>query len=180
MVDTVDTLAAFARLRGVTPQAVTKWNNKGLVVRTPDGRIDVQASHAAIDGVRRVAADSPQRPTASAVPPVPREPDPYQEARARREKAQADLAEMELAVRQNGLVDRGAADRERFATGRQTRDRLMALPMALAHLLAAESDPQRVRQILSAEIRRVLEDLAREMDEVTDDDADPIDDVAAA
>jgi hypothetical protein len=40
------TATAFARLHGVAKSAVTKWSQHGLLVRYPDGSIDIERSNA--------------------------------------------------------------------------------------------------------------------------------------
>ena len=84
-------------------------------------------------------------------------PQTYEEARRRRELAEAHLAELKLAEQQADLI-RVATVRTavaRLAAG--LRDSLMQIPGRLAPVLAAESSQTAVHDHLVAELRQVLE-----------------------
>ena len=81
-------------------------------------------------------------------------------SRARREAAEAAIAELRLAE-QRGEVIRTDAVRAALSTAlAATRDRLLSIPDRLAPVLAAESAPQRVHEVMSAEIRDALMQLS--------------------
>ena len=84
----------------------------------------------------------------------------YKAARTRREIAEANLAEMQESE-ERGLTIRVDAVKIAFATAFSTaREALLQIPSRLAPLLAAESDPAGVQNMLHAEIHQALAHLA--------------------
>lgn len=83
----------------------------------------------------------------------------YNKARARREVANAELAELKLAERRGQLVELAAVEKGAEDNGRLVREALMGIPDRLSGLLAGETDPHRVHLSLTDEIRRALEEL---------------------
>jgi hypothetical protein len=97
-------------------------------------------------------------PAAAAEPP-PREDD-YQSARARREQADATMAEMKLQELQGTLVNAEQVRKEFAAQVAAVRDAFLQLPGRMAPQLIGEVDQARVQTILDAEIRNVLAQLS--------------------
>lgn len=87
--------------------------------------------------------------------------DDYQSARVRRERAEAELAELRLAELQGQLVradDWAAALAKRAAA---FREGLLQIPARLSAQLAAESDQARIHTLLEDELRQVMEQLTQ-------------------
>lgn len=84
----------------------------------------------------------------------------YQKARTERERANANLAQLELLERLGVLVPRADVEKAAAQVGRLVRDAILALPDRLAPRLAAENDPARVRADLDQELRYALHGLA--------------------
>jgi hypothetical protein len=82
--------------------------------------------------------------------------DHYAEARARRERAEAALAEARLGEVVGRLVDAQAVRAAYGARVATVRDGFLQLPARLAADLAREADAAKVRAMLDEEIRRVL------------------------
>ena len=154
------TQAEYARHRGVTKQAVSKAVKAGKI-RLLDGLIDpreadqtwlrrdVQTSAPPVQGPAvRPAAPAPEGPRLTAAD--------YWEAKAARERAQAALAELELAEREGKLVDAGEMVAGQFEIFRQLRDALMATPERVAAEFPAETAAL-VYEATAREIRQVLE-----------------------
>jgi phage terminase Nu1 subunit (DNA packaging protein) len=80
-------------------------------------------------------------------------------AKARREQAEAELAEIELSKAHGSLLDAGDVKRATFALARSVRDALLAVPDRLAAQLAAEADAAVCRRMLADELRQVLAQL---------------------
>lgn len=110
----------FARELGISRSYITKLKADGRLVMTDDGKVDVEASRQRItetadpnrdDVVSRWAA---QRGETVAPPPPPQNPDDepatgtYATARARKENAAADVAEMERDKMRGLLIEREA------------------------------------------------------------------------
>jgi hypothetical protein len=101
------------------------------------------------------AAGPPQMPSAA-----PDKPDDsggdYWASRARRERAEAELAELKLAEQQGVLI---RADAVRAAHAKRLaglREALLQVPARLAPVLAAETDQARCHDTLQREIHAVL------------------------
>jgi len=84
----------------------------------------------------------------------------YAQARAEREHYAALLAKLKYEERAGRLVRRDQVEDAAFKTFRDFRDGMLNLPDRLASILAAETDPAEIHQILSVEIRTSLNDFA--------------------
>lgn len=161
--------AEYARRRGCDPAAVTRAVQKGWVTSI-DGKIDPVVADVQWAANARSRADS--RPAtevgarlAGLAPPsageVPKaQGDDYFAARARRETAEAELAELKLQEQLGQLVrgDKVRAETARLAAS--LREAFLQMPARLSPVLAAESDAARVHDLLQAEVRQVLAQLA--------------------
>lgn len=79
----------------------------------------------------------------------------YSEARAKRERHQANLAEMEEAKQRGELVDVSEILNEAEKAGRMVRDAFLSLPDRVASLLVGRSEKEILKE-LTAEIRSTL------------------------
>jgi hypothetical protein len=174
------TLRAYARHRGVSLRAVQKALKSGRISTREDGRLDAEASDA---NWARNTAPRPQPPsTPAAAKPAKtpaaahqsvhhnsdtprREPtEPlkvesgleYSKARAVRETYLARLAKIDFEERTAKLVSSDEVQVAAFNRFRQFRDGMLNIPDRLAAVLAAESQPRRVHELLTTEIRKAL------------------------
>ena len=186
------TQAQFARHLGHDRAHVTRLKHAGRLVMTDDGRVLVEESEARIAATAdpakapvaerhaagRAAATMETKAgprvdggkTAKTAPPADDDqeetpiggPD-YQKARARREEANANLAEMELAERAGELM--ATADvRAVLADAAATcRAGLETLPAILAPQLATLNDDHAIRQLLEEHIGAALNELCDRM-----------------
>jgi hypothetical protein len=169
-------LRAYARHRGVSLRAVQKALASGRISTREDGRLD--ADVADVNWARNTAPrpQAPSKPTA-ANPKAPhqsvhhhsdtprREPtEPlrvesgleYSKARAVRETYMARLAKIDFEERTAKLVSSDEVQVAAFNRFRQFRDGMLNIPDRLAAVLAAESQPRRVHELLTTEIRKAL------------------------
>jgi pyruvate/2-oxoglutarate dehydrogenase complex dihydrolipoamide acyltransferase (E2) component len=152
-------LRAYAKHRGVSLAAVQKAVHSGRITPNADGLIDSDRADAEWNaktrpGQRRVAATTREPAEAPAAGLD------YFRARAIRESYLARLAKIEFEERTAKLVSRDEVQVAAFTNGRTVRDNLLNIPDRLAATLAAETDSDRVHHLLSAEIRKALEELA--------------------
>ncbi len=170
------TQAEYATHRGVSAVAVHKAV-KAQRISTIDGKIDpivadIQWQANTRPRAVRPLAPDPQTSAADYPPPVPipapvasaaGEPvDDYWVSRARREAAEAQIAEMKRSEIEGTLIRTDAlrqAWSKRIAT---TRDALLQIPARMAPVLAAESDMDRVAAVLEDELRQALAELSRD------------------
>jgi hypothetical protein len=167
------TQAEYARRRGCTEGAVRRAVKDGRITLI-DGKIDPVAADAQWARNTRVRAGS--RPTddanlsgsghagGRAADEGEEEEDTatgYWKSRARREKAEAELAELKLSELQGHLV---RADEWTAALARRAaafREGLLQIPARLSAQLAAESDQARVHTLLEDELRQVMSQLTQ-------------------
>lgn len=162
------TRAEYARRRGCDPAAVTRAIQKGWI--TPiDDKIDPVVADVQWAANARSRTDS--RPATAlgaqlagrtAAPPAdlkpPREDD-YFAARARRESAEAELSELKLQEMLGQLVRADAVRAEAARLAAALRESLLQLPARLTPVLAAETDPAKLHDLLDTELRQVLAQL---------------------
>lgn len=177
---TLITQSEYARRRGVAKSAVAKAVKEGRI-RLIDGLIDPDVADIQWQRNTRARADSAKQPTVTAAaaavarPLLPIEavadnasapaagalasssPDPiYSIDRARREKYEADMAEIRLREQRGELVSVAAVRAEIASRVGQVRANLLQIPARLAPLLVNESDQARCHALLDGELRAVL------------------------
>ncbi|TCS37474.1 hypothetical protein EDC30_104278 [Paucimonas lemoignei] len=160
------TKAAYARRRGVSPAAVTKAVKSGRITEI-DGKIDPDV--ADIQWSRNTDVAQSARTSDSILKSPTSTKESRQEgqedsailvARTRTEIARAELFEIEIAEKRGTLVLAEGVKKAAFEKARIVRSALEGLPDRLAPVLAAETDPARCHQLMMAEIKRVLRELA--------------------
>lgn len=172
------TQAEYARHRGVSQAAVRKAVRSGRITLGADGLLDpavadvqwrrntrVRAVRAAMrDPQARAAGPSPATWSAPAHPH--NDGDDYAGARARRECAEAALAELRLAEERGELVRVDVVRAALAAVLAATRESLLQLPARLSVPFAAERDVHRIREQFDAELVQALEQLAGSPDRI--------------
>lgn len=161
------TQAELARLLGVSHTAVCKAVARGRIQARDDGLID--AERALRDWERNATRPrvKTKRSDASS------ETDDEENNRAtvtiadlqRKSLAlKTQRQQLDLQVRRGELVERAAVERVLFEFARKLRDAWMNWPSRVAAPIAAhlKADPHQVETILTAEVRRHIEDLARD------------------
>jgi len=76
----------------------------------------------------------------------------YNESRARREAANAEMAELERDERRGLLISADQVRNEAFMAARATRNILQAIPARLSAILAGETDAKKVYRLLESAI----------------------------
>ncbi len=165
-------LRAYAKHRGVSLAAVQKAIQSGRITPNADGLIDSGRADAEWKaktrpgqrGAREAPVVRQKQVDAPVVRQEPVEPPAagldYFRARAIRESYLARLAKIEFEEKTAKLVSRDEVQVAAFTKARTIRDNLLNIPDRLAATLAAETDADRVHQLLSAEIRQALEELS--------------------
>lgn len=171
------TQAEYARRRGVSRAAVTQAVKAGRITLI-DGKVDpevadIQWARNTDAAQQRGAAAQASMSTSSSAAIAPRTGSrggsekgdegggaDLHDARARREQALAELAELELAEKRGELVSVAEVEKALVSKILGVRDSLDTLADRLSPLLAAESDPAKVYAMLRGEIRQVLAQLS--------------------
>lgn len=158
---------AYAKRRGVTPAAVRKAIKQGRIAEAVSknekgwNEIDPEVAD------RLWAANTDPRPRgrraakallekASNEAPKATGPGTYQDARARREEAEAKLAELKAGQLEGDLVRGREAYQRSFEFFRRLRDRILLIPDRVYAGFAAESDGQTIKLNLEAELIEAL------------------------
>lgn len=163
------TQSALAEALGLSKGRVAQLKAEGMPVDS------ITSAQAWREARLNVAARKPSPPiqsgSSAALPPPPAFPpisggdfgdEDFQMARTRREIAEANLAEMREAELEGKLI-RVEAIRAAWAKRiSATRDALLQLPHRLAPVLAAETEMERVSQLLDVELRQALTELSRD------------------
>lgn len=178
------TKAEFARERDVHPSRVSQWLRDGRISETEDGKIDADAAHERLGGtldqtkgVRRdgnVTSSGPkgdllagqEAKTGDRDDPAgtARDDTDYWAHKARREKAEASLAEMKAMQAAGALVPAAAVRKEFAEIGRTTRNAMLAIADRVSPVLDP-GNPARAHKLLTDEIARALRDLSARLEQ---------------
>ena len=146
----------YAKHRGVAESAVRKAIKSGRITPEGDGRIESKQA----DTDWEANTISPRAAPRDEDEPGQFGASQYTKARAVREHYQARLAKIEYEERIGKLVNADEVQVAAFNKFRQYRDAMLGIPDRVAAMCAAETDAARVHEILTTEIRKVLNDFA--------------------
>jgi hypothetical protein len=131
---------AIARALGVSPSRVTGLVAAGMPLTSVDA-----ASGWYAENVRRYTK------------PEPTPSRPMTSARQRLETVEADLKELELAIQRGELVNKAAAERAAYQTGKAIQHRLLEVfPAQVADLGCRATTPEELERLLRAGLREAL------------------------
>jgi phage terminase Nu1 subunit (DNA packaging protein) len=150
--------SALGKALNLSPPAITKLKRQGMPTH------DVEAAREwRSRNIRQAVTGAPDGPTAPRPgrSPAPAytddDPPDYRQARARREQAEAELAELKLAEQRGELARVSEMRSEysrRIAAARQA---LLQMPSRVAPLIAADPSPLGIDNALRREIASILE-----------------------
>lgn len=169
----------YARHRGCAPSAVTRAIKEGRISVLPDGSINpriadvewAENSRARADSQRHPPATPPAAAAAAATPPAAAQPAPadapgapppppaeggYADHRARREKAEAEEAELRVARLAGRLLDKSAVEPAVFDVVRAMRDRVMNVPARAAPEVIGLVEVRQVQLLLEEHLRKAF------------------------
>lgn len=152
----------FAKRMGVNPSTVHAACDRGrltllpnkdqknrLMLPWPDAKTEWERLHGASQPTVDVNADG-SAPTNET----------WAEAKTRKDKAAADLLELQLRTKKGELLERTLVERQAFEAARRVRDAILNVPNRIADQLAVETDRFKVHQLMVAELNKALEELA--------------------
>ena len=170
------TVKEYAKHRGITERSLRRYLAEGLIPEdaiTRIGRI-IQIDQAKADRFldksvttrnELLGKSLPSRPTpaeqAETVKQAGTSGLSFTEARTLAQRYKAALLKIELDEKTGRLVDAEAVRVAAFNKGRAVRDALLNIPDRISPILAAESNQQKVSDILTREIRTALEELSK-------------------
>lgn len=166
--------AELARRLGVSRQAVSKAIKTGRIQTVSGGLVEFERALASwrgnshpIEGLKAAGRSAPP-------PSVPLAEGPedlsssssasstFATSRAIREAYLARLARLDYEERVGKLLPADEVRKTAFQAARRARDLLLAVPDRLSAVLAASTDPGEVRNLLTEEIQRAVNELARQ------------------
>jgi hypothetical protein len=159
--------SAYARRIGSTPAYVAKLCKEGKIP-THDNKIDPLEADAALHKSRNPKFASNVVTTIPTAPPPPElvEGDDgrdysalYLKSRALHEEEKARLAKLKADELAGAVLSADQVRLDFFDLAKTVANAILAVPDRLANELAATTEPERVHQALSAELRRCLEDM---------------------
>lgn len=163
------TKSDYARLRGCTEAAVRRAVRDGRISLIDD-KIDPVAADAQWARNTRVRAGSKPADSAnlnasgqaaSGDSPTREDNDAYWAVKARREKAEADMAELKLAELQGDLVRRADIDAIHARSAALFREALLQLSTRITPIIASYGgDETKIRALIDQEHRQALQQFA--------------------
>lgn len=154
--------AAIARALGLAKSRITALKKQGMPTDS------VQAAQAWREARQSIARRKSEPQDGGSSTALQRPPtgdaeatgERFDDARTRRERAEANLAEARDAEQRGELIRVEAVKTALASVFSSTRDAILQIPARLSPLLAAESDPARVQTMLYAELHAALRELA--------------------
>lgn len=157
-------ISEYAKHRGVSHVAVIKAIKAGRITKEADGSIDPDKADAEWEQNTDISRN-PRKATRTAPPDGVMQQGPdYTVSRAVREAYTARLAKLEYEEKVGTLIKAEEVKMTWFNTLRIIRDRVLQMPDRMASTLAAETDAGLIKATMDAELRRILDDAANEID----------------
>ncbi len=138
--------ANWARNTAPRPQPASKPAKHTAINKDAPPLAAPQSAHHHADPPRREPAEPPRLESGLE----------YSKARAVRESYLARLAKIDFEERTEKLVSRDEMQVAAFNRYRMFRDGMLNIPNRLAAVLAAETDPRQIHELLATEIRKAL------------------------
>ncbi len=141
---------------GVSPARVSQVKKTGRL----DGTFSKKGATTYYDQDSAIAAWNGEIPQLiSRVSGSDQEIPSFNESRAKSEHFRAELARLDLEVKEEKLCEAEKVRREAFSLARSVRDAVNSIPDRVANQFAAETDPVVIHQALTEELRKALERL---------------------
>jgi len=141
---------------GVSPARVSQVKKTGRL----DGTFSKKGATTYYDQDSAIAAWNGEIPQlTSRISGSDQEIPSFNESRAKSEHFRAELARLDLEVKEEKLCEAEKVRREAFSLARSVRDAVNSIPDRVANQFAAETDPVVIHQALTEELRKALERL---------------------
>jgi hypothetical protein len=148
--------AAWAKKHGFSRQYANELIRKGIV-RLVNGQIDAIEADAAVEAIRE-----PARATRRSDEDGGSLSTLLLKSRIKTEVERGKLLEIRARAESGKLIAADEVKIAAFRRARIVRDGMLNLPDRLAAVLAAETDVAKVHEVLSKEIRLILEEISRD------------------
>lgn len=151
MAEWIKTTEAQKRL-GISRNSFAEFKKKGYFL-VKDGKVDFEKVKPAYEAIRKAKSQTEETLQTGA------DVIGYHKAKAVKTAYEAKLKELEYKELDGTLMNVEKAQQAVFGAVRQLRNSFLALPDRLAAVLAPETDKAKIHDILSREVRLILEDL---------------------
>jgi hypothetical protein len=158
------TQSEWARRQGFSKQYVNNLIKTGQIPLT-NGLVDEDRANAILAGIRN--PNQPIRRSQNTESKIQRDddlPTLLLKTRIKNEIERGKLLEAKVKSEIGQLVSLADVKKVAFARGRVIRDSMLNIPDRISSLLATETDASKIHEILTKEIREVLEELSRDTD----------------
>jgi len=151
----------FGKFVGVSEKTVRNWMNNNGLPFTDAGRSRVIDSVAAIKWYVSYCGGSGGNSVKNhPLESQPEDAESYEDALARKTRAEADLKELQLAERRGAVASIEDVEKAVSAANIATRTQIEALPSKLATQLVGVEDRNTVQRVLQREMTQLLTNLA--------------------
>ena len=154
----------FAKQQGWSRQYVGKLVKSGKI-KLINGKVDAAAAVKAVAAQAEPSTALRTEPLRQSIQPTgptdSRQSVDFITARTMREAFKAKMAKVEYEKETGKLTDATKVKEDAFRAGRIVRDALLGIPDRQADVLAAETDPARIRQLLMDELEAILKELSQ-------------------
>ncbi len=152
---------AIARALNISPAMVTKLKSRGMPVSSIEAAQAWRAANVrSYQPLDKAPPAAPAPQSAPAAEPESGDDPSYSQARARRETAEAGLAELALRSKRGELIAVVAVQEVWSTSLASMRSHLLQLSARVAPVLAAEMDAAKVQTVLDVEMNAALNLLA--------------------
>ncbi|MBU8913302.1 MAG: hypothetical protein KOO61_04710 [Spirochaetales bacterium] len=148
--------------KALRDQRIGKNQHGKIDPETADQQWDKNTNPAQVRDPAVLAEKAVQRLQKTKQPPGPDNSGipSYSQSRAVKEAYQARIARLQYEEMTGQLVKVSEVKVEAFKRARTARDQILSVPDRVASIIAAEEDPDTVRDVLDDELRKALEVLA--------------------
>lgn len=147
------TQAAWGRKHNFTRQYVNKLVNNGII-KLHNGKVNEEAADMAIAAMRQ-----PMKTSKNSMDALSNLSTVLLKTRIKSEIEKVKYLETKNKEAEKSLVSADGVRIAAFNKGRMVRDALLNIPDRVASILAKETDTNRIHEILTKEIRQIIEEI---------------------
>lgn len=149
-------LGTIAKLLDLSNRRVQQLSKEGIIPKTERGRYELVP---AVRGYIRYLKERSINPGVVS----------FDEVRARKTAAEAEMAELELLQRKGDLIPMQQVVDTWLELIASCRSKMLSMPAKLAPVVAVEDNPAVCKQIVEEQMMEALDEIARWIDDYADD-----------
>lgn len=145
----------LAKLIGKSKQYIGKIVKEGKLVFESDGKIDFEVAK------KQLANNQERVKPSNDIDP---DNDNLNYYKTQTEKYKSQITEIELQKKRGELLQAEDVKRDAYTVGKKLNNSLLSIPERISNILAVESDPLKIRNLLSEEIRLCLSEVSDDLE----------------